>query len=94
MKTCSICFLVVYVDVLDSILIIKDFVSNGASKAIDNSRAVIISKLIWKFGFHICIMQNIAHPEKLKTFILKIKWENVLWTWFRFFGGAVPWKSW
>ena len=65
MKTCSIRFLVIYVDVADGILLIKDLVSYGAAKAINNSWAVIITKLIWKFGFYIFIMQNTVHPEKL-----------------------------
>ena len=87
MKPCSISFLIIDVDVADGILVIKNLVSNGAAKAINNSWAVIITKLIWKFGFHIFIMQNTVHPEKLKTFIFKIQGQYVLRTRFWLFRG-------
>ena len=55
LKTIAKGFTVIDVDVLDSILVIKDFVPNSTAKAVDDGWSFVILELNRKFGYYFVI---------------------------------------
>ena len=76
LETCTKCITVIGVDVLDCILVIKDFIPNGTAEAVDDGWCFIISEIDRKdailYRMHIVSEILLFNTEEQKPYLYSI----------------------